>query len=119
MDIEKIWENRNYTTQARQMLSAIQNFPKDSKIILVVRHSHVKPKKLKDLDYKLTTIGREIARIFETLLKGNAKDAMTKGGKLIEGVFKGVFETIIHPEKLLEDFPYPGEFSLFKTGQDS
>ena len=64
MDVEKIWENRNYTTQARQMLSAIQNFPKDSKIILVVRHSHVKPKKLKDLDYKLTSIGREIARIF-------------------------------------------------------
>ena len=64
MDIEKIWENPNYTDQARQIISAIQNFPEDSKIILVVRHSHVKPKKLKDLDYKLTSIGREIARIF-------------------------------------------------------
>lgn len=37
----------------------------------------------------------------------------------IEDVFKGVFETIIHPEKLLEDFPFPGEFALFASGQDS
>jgi len=64
MDIENIWENPNYTAQARQILSAIQNFPETSKIILVVRHSHVKPKKLKDLEYKLTEIGREIARRF-------------------------------------------------------
>jgi len=64
MDIEKIWENPNYTDQARQIISAIQNFPEDSKIILVVRHSHVKPKRLKDFDYKITPIGREIARKF-------------------------------------------------------
>ena len=71
MDIEKIWENPNYTGQARQILSAIQNFQESSKIILVVRHSHVNPGKLKDLDYKLTSIGREIAKKFGEKLPTN------------------------------------------------
>jgi DUF438 domain-containing protein len=37
----------------------------------------------------------------------------------IEGVFKGVFETIFFPGKLMEGFPYPGEFSVFRSGQSS
>ncbi len=36
-----------------------------------------------------------------------------------EGVFKGVFEAIIYPDKLLEGFPYPGEFYVFRSGQSS
>lgn len=37
----------------------------------------------------------------------------------IEGVFKGVFETIFYPGKLMKGFPYPGEFSFFRSGQGS
>ncbi len=36
----------------------------------------------------------------------------------IEGVFKGLFEVCFYPEILLKGFPYPGEFSVFRSGQD-
>jgi DUF438 domain-containing protein len=31
----------------------------------------------------------------------------------LDGVFKGIFETIFYPDELMEGFPYPGEFSFF------
>ena len=134
MDIEKIWENRNYTTQARQMLSAIQNFPKDSKIILVVRHSHVKPKKLKDLDYKLTSIGREIARIFGEklptdrpirLFHSSVNRCQETAEKILAG-FKGIggkgeligefnplFDIGVTPEFMLKEITHYNPFNFF------
>ena len=134
MDIEKIWENRNYTTQARQMLSAIHNFPKDSKIIFVVRHSHVKPKKLKDLDYKLTSIGREIARIFGEKLPTDrpirlfhssvhrCQETAEKilagfknvGGKCeLIGEFNPLFDIGVTPEFMLKEITHYKPFNFF------
>ena len=125
MDIEKIWENPNYTVQARQIISAIQNFPENSKIILVVRHSHVKPRRLKDLDYKLTPIGREIARKFGEKLPidrpirlfhsslDRCRETAEKilagfediGGKgELKGEFSPLYDIGITPEFMLNEF---------------
>lgn len=41
-DIEKMWEESNWTYQARQIIVGINEFPKNSKIILIIRHSHRK-----------------------------------------------------------------------------
>jgi len=136
MDIEKIWENRNYTTQARQILSAIQNFPKNSKIILVVRHSHVKPnfKKLKDLDYKLKSIGLEIAKRFGEKLPTNRPIRLfhssvnrcqktaekilagfkNVGGKgELKGEFNPLFDVGVTPEFMLKEITHYNPFNFF------
>lgn len=66
MDIEDLWKNSSWTLKARELLKAIQKFPKNSKIILVLRHSHRnKPKKIEDLPkLRLTEIGHAIAKRF-------------------------------------------------------
>ncbi len=134
MDIEKIWENPNYTTQARQILSAIQNFPESSKIILVVRHSHVKPRRLKDLDYKLTEIGREIARRFGEklptdrpirLFHSSVNRCQETAEKILAG-FKGIggigelkgefsplFDIGVTPEFMLKEITHYKPFNFF------
>jgi len=134
MDVEKIWDNRNYTTQARQIISAIQNFPENSKIILVVRHSHVKLKRLKDLDYKLTPIGREIARKFgeklpivrpirlfhsrlnrcqETAEKILAGFEEIGGNGEMKGEFSPLYDIGTTPEFMLNEFKHYNPFQFF------
>lgn len=39
-DTKKIWEESNWTYQVRQIIVGINKFPKDSKMILIIRHSH-------------------------------------------------------------------------------
>ncbi|MHA2283765.1 MAG: hypothetical protein ACXAC5_23220 [Promethearchaeota archaeon] len=40
MEGEHIWENADWTVQARNITEAVAKFPEASKIILVLRHSH-------------------------------------------------------------------------------
>ncbi|GAG85852.1 unnamed protein product [marine sediment metagenome] len=40
MDVEKIWKEENWTAHARTIIENLNKFPEDSKIILVLRHSH-------------------------------------------------------------------------------
>ena len=40
MDTEKIWQEGDWTDEARQIVDGLKQFSDDSKIILVLRHSH-------------------------------------------------------------------------------
>ena len=40
MDTEKIWKEGEWTNEARQIIDGLKKFPDNSKIILVLRHSH-------------------------------------------------------------------------------
>ncbi|MFX1497023.1 MAG: hypothetical protein ACFFBH_05830 [Promethearchaeota archaeon] len=66
MKIEQIWQNDEWTGEARRLISGLTQFPSDSKIIIILRHSHRKhsddPWRVSKL--KLTSLGHEIARIF-------------------------------------------------------
>ena len=66
MDVEKIWNEGEWTRMARDMTRAIQDFPKDSRIILILRHSHRNEPTDSEKLYKLrlTPLGHEIAKKF-------------------------------------------------------
>ena len=61
-----IWENANWTLQARNIIKAVSEFPESSKIILLLRHSHrnnpTESEKMHEL--KLTPQGHQIANLF-------------------------------------------------------
>jgi len=40
MDIEKIWEEADWVSHARKIIDNLELFPKNSRIILILRHSH-------------------------------------------------------------------------------
>ena len=40
MDTEKIWKTSEWTNEARQIIDGLKKFPNNSKIILILRHSH-------------------------------------------------------------------------------
>jgi hypothetical protein len=40
MDTEKIWKEGEWTSEARQIIDGLKKFPDNSKIILILRHSH-------------------------------------------------------------------------------
>ena len=40
MDTEKIWNDGEWTEDARQIIDGLKEFPDNSKIILILRHSH-------------------------------------------------------------------------------
>ena len=40
MDTEKIWKEGEWTNEARQILDGLKKFPNNSKVILLLRHSH-------------------------------------------------------------------------------
>jgi len=65
-DTKKIWEESNWTYQARQTIVGINEFPKNSKIILIIRHSHRKESRnIKELSkLGLTSQGHQIAKKF-------------------------------------------------------
>ena len=73
MDVEKIWNQGEWTRMARDMTRAIQDFPKDSKIIMILRHSHRNEPTGSEKLYKLklTPLGHEIAKKFGEELPKN------------------------------------------------
>lgn len=73
MEFELIWNQQKWTKHARSLVEGLEQFPEDSKIILIIRHSHRNSiKSLNDMgDLRLTSIGHEIARLFGTKLPLN------------------------------------------------
>ena len=69
-DHEKTWQDRKWTRQARAIVNGLKEFPEDSRITLVLRHSHRKTsthaEKLSRL--RLTPQGHGIAKIFGKFL---------------------------------------------------
>ena len=66
MDTEKIWNESDWTDQARHLIKGLKQFPEESKIILVLRHSHRdEPEGLKGAQkLRLTPQGHAIAKKF-------------------------------------------------------
>ncbi len=66
MDTEKIWKEGDWTDEARQIIDGLQKFPDDSKIILILRHSHRSETTILQGSQKvrLTPQGHAIAKIF-------------------------------------------------------
>lgn len=66
MDVDKIWEEAEWTTHARMMIENLEKFPDDSKIIMIVRHSHRSEPKIMEKVHKirLTPQGHAIAKKF-------------------------------------------------------
>ena len=75
MDIDKIWKEGEWTTHARHIINGLKSFPDDSKIILILRHSHRNEPKILEEAYKLrlTPQGHAVAKKFgENLLKSRS-----------------------------------------------
>jgi len=66
MNIEEIWEQADWASQARNIINKLDKFPNDSKIILILRHSHRnEPKPLENVSkLRLTLQGHAIAEKF-------------------------------------------------------
>ena len=66
MDTEKIWLESEWTNEARQIIDGLKEFPDNSKIILILRHSHRdEPTALEGAQkLRLTAQGHAIAKKF-------------------------------------------------------
>jgi len=66
MDTEKIWKEGEWTNEARQIIDGLKKFPDNSKIILILRHSHRNDSKtFREAQKKrLTPQGHAIAKKF-------------------------------------------------------
>ena len=73
MDTEKIWKEGEWTNEARQIIDGLEKFPDNSKIILVLRHSHRKAQTALEGAQKtrITPQGHEIAKKFGESLPRN------------------------------------------------
>ena len=73
MDVEKIWKEENWTAHARTIIENLNKFPEDSKIILVLRHSHRNEPQIMEKVHKLrlTPQGHAIAKKFGESLPNN------------------------------------------------
>ena len=73
MDTEKIWKGSEWTNEARQIIDGLKEFPDNSKIILVLRHSHRNEVKALKGGQKsrLTPQGHAIAKKFGENLPRN------------------------------------------------
>ncbi|MFX1502921.1 MAG: hypothetical protein ACFFDH_18320 [Promethearchaeota archaeon] len=73
MDINKIWEEADWTSEARQIIEGLKKFPDNSKILLILRHSQRdEPKELDAIiKLRLTHEGHMIARKFGEELPRN------------------------------------------------
>lgn len=73
MDIEDLWINAKWTLRAREILNSIEKFPVNSKIILILRHSHRNEPKVDEVMSKLrlTEIGHAVAKRFGEALPIN------------------------------------------------
>ncbi|MFX0028851.1 MAG: hypothetical protein ACFE8B_06550 [Candidatus Hermodarchaeota archaeon] len=71
MNYKSIWNQSDWTEEARSLLEGLGKFPKDSKIILIIRHSHrksIQQLTVEAIDLRLTLLGHEIAKIFASNL---------------------------------------------------
>lgn len=66
MNVEEIWDKADWVTESRDILNNLNKFPQDSKVILVLRHSHRnEPKRLEEVNkLRLTPQGHAIAQKF-------------------------------------------------------
>ena len=66
MDVEEIWQQADWASQSRDIINKLNEFPTNSKIILVLRHSHRnEPKPKEDMrEIRLTPQGHAIAKKF-------------------------------------------------------
>ena len=73
MDVEKIWKEAHWVEHARNIIENIDKFPEESKIILVLRHSHRnEPKNSENINkLRLTPQGHAIAKKFGESLHKN------------------------------------------------
>ncbi|MFX1279392.1 MAG: histidine phosphatase family protein [Promethearchaeota archaeon] len=71
MNYKSIWNQSDWTEEARSLLKGLDKFPEDSKIIFIIRHSHrksIEQVNEKTSGIRLTKIGHEIAKIFASNL---------------------------------------------------
>ena len=68
-----LWNEHEWTREARDILEGIKLFPKDSRIIMIIRHSYrLNAKNINDTPkMRLTPLGHEVAFQFGTLLPKN------------------------------------------------
>ncbi len=73
MDTEKIWKEGEWTNEARQIIDGLKKFPDNSKIILILRHSHRNDAKTleKSKKERLSPQGHAIAKKFGENLPRN------------------------------------------------
>ncbi|MFW9987782.1 MAG: histidine phosphatase family protein [Candidatus Odinarchaeota archaeon] len=73
MDIDKIWKEADWTSEARQIIEGLKKFPDNSKILLILRHSQRdEPEELDAIPkLRLTPEGHMIARKFGEELPKN------------------------------------------------
>ncbi|MHA2035807.1 MAG: hypothetical protein ACW98X_05200 [Promethearchaeota archaeon] len=66
MNVEKIWEQADWVAHARNIIENLNKFPEDSRLILILRHSHRnEPKPLENVNkLRLTPQGHVIAKKF-------------------------------------------------------
>ncbi len=70
MDGDKIWETEKWTSQAKNILKGLSEFPHNSKIVYILRHSHRDSiDNIYDISkLRLTEKGHETAKKFGSLL---------------------------------------------------
>ncbi|MFX1376294.1 MAG: histidine phosphatase family protein [Promethearchaeota archaeon] len=73
MNYKLIWEEAAWTEEARNLIKGLNKFPQDSKIILIIRHSHRKSINTQSemAEMRLTPLGHEIAELFASKLPAN------------------------------------------------
>jgi len=73
MNADKIWEEADWVVHARNIIENIDKFPDDSRLILVLRHSHRnEPKPLENVNkLRLTPQGHAVAKKFGESLPKN------------------------------------------------
>ncbi|MHA1914724.1 MAG: hypothetical protein ACW986_07280 [Promethearchaeota archaeon] len=73
LNVEEIWEQAEWVEHSRKIIENLHKFPEDSKIIMILRHSHrndpIDMEKVHKL--RLTPQGHAIARKFGELLPTN------------------------------------------------
>ena len=96
----EIWENSNWTSQARQIINVIGKFPDNSSLSIIMRHSHRidtdDMQKMANLG--LTDLGKELAEIFGRNLPLNRSirlyySIVSRCKETAESILKG-FQTI-------------------------
>lgn len=123
-EIEKIWKKSSWTVEARQIIEAISDFPKNSKIIMILRHSHRKDTDNMEEMSKLglTPQGQKIAKIFGRNLPKHRKirlffSVVPRCRETAESIIQGFKEirgngTLIGALEPLYKFSNDGEFVL-------
>lgn len=73
MEDQSVWTQPKWTEEARHLIDGLNQFPEDSKIILVIRHSHRNSiETFSDMvGLRLSPLGHEIAKIFGSKLPKN------------------------------------------------